>query len=299
MLRRGTLGTLLFALLGLLPACKDKPSATTPSPAASVTIDVSGPAARGEAVAFRSEPFSVGMKRRESDVTTTSMAMNIDAGGGQPVTTSMTMTDTDTETRELLAVHGNVATKVRVTFDRREQRLVENGKETQKPSRVAGKSYVVEAKDGKLEVRDPAGALVPKEEADEVAKHFESLGRPDPVASALPDSLRPGERVETVARSLREYLALVSGMTVSDVSVVFKERQGDEGVFTLAMTMAKQDERIAITISLAGEMRVSTRTKETTRVDLSGPLEVAPSASSRLKVDGSGTMTMKMTQTPL
>jgi hypothetical protein len=300
MLRR----TLVLATL-LLVACKDKPAPEAPAPAVSSATAAAAPkAGSAEPVTFTRRPLAVGMKRQESNDMTMKMSLSVDPGTGQPMLTNMTMTEGTKETRELLAVTGDVPTKVKATFDKVEQRATEDGRDQARPSRIAGKTYVVEAKDGSLEITGADGKLANKAEAAEVQKHFRSLGKVDPLASALPkEPVRPGDKVPSIAKSLQQFMEQGSdGMSISDVDVTYKEKQGDEGVFALALKMKKEDAQMALNIALTGEMRISTTTGEPTKLEITGPLTVGPSASGKgpkMKIDGSGSMTLKMLTTAL
>lgn len=280
-----------------------KPEGAAPPGSASAIAAASARTAsatdRG-AVTFTRKPPKVGVKREELSVMKMSFSMDVDPGNGKPIRQETSIAETNKKTQELLALDGEIPTKVKVTFDRDEEAMTEGGNERKTPSKIAGKTYVVEAKDGKIVVSDAAGKLAPKPEATRVDKHFKSLGKLDPLSSAIPKTpLEPGAKVDSIAKSLEGYLKQGSdGMNVSDVRVTFKERSGDDGVFDLALKMGKEDETVSMSMDLDGEMRLSTSTGEPSKLALSGPITIAGKSDpkgTKMRISGTGTMSMSMT----
>ena len=77
-------------------------------------------------------------------------------------------------------------------------------------------------------------------------------------------------------------------MTATDVVVTFKEQRGEDGVFDVALKLAKDEGATKMTIAVKGDVWVSTKTSSTTRMDLAGPVAISGAAT------GAGTMTMKL-----
>jgi hypothetical protein len=216
----------------------------------------------------------VGAKREESSQLTMSLAMTVDGGRSD-----VNVRESVKRTEEILAVKGEAITKERVTFD---------AVQSTGPTTIAGKTFVVEAKDGKIEVLEGTG------DAREVERHLKNLGKPDPMLTALPVAgVVPGQNVEGVARVISEQLKDTGeGMVASDVVVTFKERRGEDGIFGVAMKLTKDEGAMKMTIAVKGDVWVSTKTSSTTKMDLSGPVTIAGGQMS--KTEGAGTMTMKM-----
>lgn len=263
-----------WVILAALVAC------TKPDPAP----DAAAATAAARTVFTKAAPV-VGAKRRESSELVMTMSMTVDGRRSD-----VNVSESVKRTEEILAVNGDAITKAKVTFD---------SVESSQASAVVGKTFVVEAKDGKLDVRDAEGKPAPPGQAREVEKHLESLGRPDPMLAALPPAgVVPGEKVDGVARAISDQLKdRGDGMTVSDVVVTFKERRGDDGVFDVALKLTKDEGATKMVIAVKGDAWVSTKTSWPTKMDLAGPVTIAGGRT--VKTEGSGKMSMKMEATGL
>lgn len=221
-----------------------------------------------------------GAKRRESSELT--MALSLATDGGRA---NVNVRESVKRTEEILAVTGDAVTKTKVTFD---------SVEATQPSVVGGKTFVVESKDAKLDVRDEQGKPAPADQAKEVEKHLKNLGKPDPMLAALPTGgVLPGQKVEGVAKAIRDQLKDDGdGMVANDVVVTFKEQRGDDGVFDVALELVKDEGSSKMVIKVQGAAWVSTKTSSTTKMELTGPVSIGGGSMS--KTEGSGTMTMKM-----
>ena len=207
------------------------------------------------------------------------VTMTVDGGRSE-----VTISESVKRTEEILAVAGDAITKTKVTFD---------AVQSTGPSTVAGKTFVVEAKGGRIEVIDAkadAGA-----DAKEVEKYLKNLGKPDPMLAALPaGGVSPGEKVDGVAKVISDQLRdSGDGMTATDVVVTFKEKRGEDGVFDVALKLTKDEGPTKMTIAVKGDVWVSTKTSSTTRMDLAGPVAISGGTT------GTGTMTMKLDAKPL
>lgn len=267
--------SLLAATLVLAACKKDAPP----------DADAGAISAAAKGTSFTKIAPAVGTKRQESSDLRMTMAMTVD---GRKDDTSVT--ESVRRTDEVLAVAGNVVTKVKTKFET---------VESTQPSAIAKKTYVVEAKDGKLDVRDEQGKPSPPGEAREVEKHFKNLGKPDPMLAALPaTALVPGQKVDAIAEALTEHVKEPGeSMTVKDVVVTFREGRAEEGIFDVTMKLTKEEGPVSMVIDVKGETWVSTKTGATTKMTLAGPIRVA--GGNAVKVDGSGKMSMKMEATTL
>jgi hypothetical protein len=279
---------LLFAATLTTAACKKQPDPAKeggPTPAVS------------SGTVFRKVLPSVGSKREESSDMTMSVAMRVDvAGRNQNV--DMIAKEIVKHVDEVLAVNGDAITKEKVTFGTVAAKRTEAGKEKSDPSPVSGKTYVVESKDGKIDVRDENGKGVSGAEEKDVRKQLKSLGKADPMFAALPQAaLVPGQKVDAIAKALTEQLKEESEeTTVKDVVVTFKEQRGEDGVFAVALKLTKEEGPMAMEIDVTGEALVSTKTGWPTKMSLAGPIHVGPGKASALgmNVSGSGKMAMQI-----
>ena len=217
---------------------------------------------------------AVGAKRQESSELSMKVSMNVDGGRSE-----ISISESVKRTEEIIDVAGDAITKTKVTFD--------EVKSTQ-PSALTGKTFVVEAKDGRIDVvaaKDDA-----KADAKEVEKYLKNLGKPDPMLAALPSGgVAPGEKVDGVAKVISAQLRdSGDGMIASDVVVTFKEKRGEDGVFDVGLKLTKDEGATKMTIAVKGDVWVSTKTSSTTRMDLAGPVTISGAKT------GTGTMTMKL-----
>jgi hypothetical protein len=245
---------------------------------------------------------TVGQKTERMSEAAISLTINADAEGtGTPERTETSSGVLLKDTAETLAVSGDASTKVRVTFDKVDRRRKERRKQTTKSSAIAGRSYIIEAKNGRIEVSEESGELASASEAKEVEKHFQSLGRPDLLLAGVPPTpLKPGDRSEPLATALTEKLTEeLEGMKVLDVGVIFKERSGEDGLFDVAMKLSKEEGAMRLAVDLTGPMRLSTTSGGVTlTVDLKGPITVSTKVApmSKAKYGGAGSMTVKLEQ---
>lgn len=249
---------------------------------------------------------AVGDKREEDAVMGMDLAMEIDPGTGKTIKQDMKMSETTKTTKELLALNGDVPSKVKVTYTSVDSKMTEMGKEKAKPSPIAGKTYIIEAKDGKTVITSGDGKTPPAVETKEIEKNFKSLGKPDPIAAALPTTpLKPGEKVDSLAKALVAFMndkeTSDDSPKVSDAVVTFKEKSGDDAVFDISLKMDKNDPAMTMSMPLTGQMKISTKTSEPSHIELKGPITMksGDDPKSKAKVNGSGTMSLKMDQKKL
>jgi hypothetical protein len=142
-----------------------------------------------------------------------------------------------------------------------------------KPTAIAGKTYVVEAKDGALFVTDEKGAAPPSEQAD-LVKYAQGQKVTFPPAE-LAGAVQTGDTFQFVELSLT--LTALSGGTAS---------------FDITMEMAADaGPLIHMTIPLEGTISVEVASGLPDEMNMEGPVSVAPpNADVATKVTGSGRM---------
>jgi hypothetical protein len=241
--------------------------------------DVAPDAAAASRTVFVKAAPVVGARRQESSELVMTIAMTVDGRHSD-----MSVSESVKRTEEILAVSGDAVTKAKVTFD---------SVQSTQPSTIAGKTFIVEAKDGKLDVRDDQGKAALAADAKDVERHLKNVGKAEPMLTALPAiGVMPGQKVDGVARAIADQLRESGdGMTVSDVVVTFKEQRGDTGVFDVALKLSRDDGTMKMEIAVKGDAWVSTKTSWPTKLDLSGPVTIA---AGQAKTDGSGKMSMKL-----
>jgi hypothetical protein len=297
------------SLLLVLAACGQGKEQPQPQPSAKVTPPVKAevpptkvappptPVATGDGTVFVKRAPAVGDKSEEKVSMTMSMETSVDVDGK---TQKATMEKSETEARqeEVLAVSGEAVTKVKVTFSDKTATIKEDQKERKRPSPVAGKTYVVEAKDGKLIVLLDGDRPAPAMQAKVVKEAFELLGKVDPLYAGVPRRpLKPGDKVEELAKAMKEFvLVRAKEMQVSNVSVVFQGAKDGEGVFDVEVGLTAVEKPMRFDMKLKGQARMSLTTGQPSSTILKGPLSVGSTEAegSKMKISGTGTVEMKM-----
>lgn len=295
---RGAIGLMLACELAV--ACKGKAGdgvqQTSTSPAPPHTDDA-------RPTIFVKKGVTVGQKREDSSDMTMSTLLNIDAHGeGKSVRSEMALDESMRAMVEVVAANADVVQKIKVSFSSFETTVKENGKEKKRSNPVAGKTYVVESKNGLLEIHDERGKTVSTAERTTVERQYRTIGKADPFVSALPTSpVKPGQKIESLGKALVDQMKdNAEGMSISDVAVTFKDVAGDDGIFDITAKMSRDDGPMTMTIDLRGETRVSVKTGEPIKIELKGPIVVTSRGDkSKAKIDGSGVIAMKMERKPL
>ncbi|MDB4992855.1 MAG: hypothetical protein JWM74_287 [Myxococcaceae bacterium] len=233
----------------------------------------------GEAMTFGHPPLRVGDKFEEQTSNAYTMTMRIGSVGASPQVTSIENTERETKQVEVLAVAKDAITKLRVNYTEKSTIVGMGGTNAPSPAPIAGKTYVVEAKDGKTTVLSDHASAPPSAEVAAVLKDHRRLGKPDAIALRMPERpLHIGEVVPELAQAVSEELG-EDNMKPAAVRVMLRERKGDAGVFELTLTLTRDEGMMSFSVTLSGQMTLRTSDAQMTSVDLTGPLVIAPSAT--------------------
>lgn len=259
-------------------------------------------------ITFKAKAPAVGDKTDEKKVSDLKMTMSIEMGP-KPKTMELAENETSTKKTEVLAVDGKAVTKAKITYADYKKVETEDGKEKKKPpSPLAGKTYVLELKDGKTVATDEKGGKLPKDEETKVLQKNRHFGKPDPVLDGLPtESLKPGDKADKMAKALEQYFAddddsAKDPPAVTDVTVKLDsiEKDGDDqvGVFSVKLTLSSKDNKGPVSMKMPLEGKVKVRAKDgfTTSIDLKGPLSVS-SNDAKMKISAKGDAHMTLTNT--
>ncbi len=241
--------------------------------------------ALGEAVTFGHSPLRVGDRFEEQTSSFYSMTMRIGSMGAAPQVTTIENTERETKQVEVLATAKDAITKLRVKYTEKSTAAGMGGTSAPSPASIAGKTYVVESKDGKTTVLSDHASPPPPPEVAAVLKDHKRLGKPDAIALRMPERpLHVGEVVPELAQAVTEELG-EDTMKPAAVRVTLRERKGDAGVFELTLTLTRDEGMMTFSVALSGEMTLRTSDAQMTSVDLTGPVVIAPS-SAALGVQG-------------
>jgi hypothetical protein len=231
----------------------------------------------------------------------THMAMGPAGADGGAGAQTMDLREEETRLEEVLATSGEAVTRLKVTYVARVEAMTEGGKERARPSPLVGKTFIVEAKDGRVAVLTEAGRPAPPPLARDVGAAYAFVGKPDPVLARMPTRpLVPGAPVPELADAIREEIAAkAKDMTIAGVAVTFTGVRGEEGVFAVTLELAKDEPPTRLAINLAGELRVTTATSAVAALTLRGPLRVTAAPGSSAKITGSGTLSLTLARRKL
>lgn len=195
-----------------------------------------------------------------------------------------------TELKQIVALDGDVVTKVKVTHRAITRQETVNGTPRAQPTPSLGKTYLVWRDRGELQVSYVDGTAPPAAEIKEVRKGNRSVGRPEPMDRIVAGRVwKIGERFELTATQLAEL-----NQTMSDdgepalTSMTLTLHTVDDAVATMAMTMTMAMARAAdrMTIDFTGTVKLDRRTGRVLELGGTGPF----SGVAQLKMVGTLTM---------
>lgn len=278
-------------------------------------------AAGKAAVASPQAARSIQFKKKDAvigrtDELTSHFEMRLDfafgaQGAEEPTKIESTNGEDSRQTQTVLAARGRIIDKVKVAYGDRIEFGEEDGKEERTVSPVSGKTYLAEAKKGRIVVTNARGKAVPKEEADLVTKDLPELGKLDPLEEAIPETpLEVGAPLERFSLALADYLKRDSDpdTEVRDTQVHLAEiRQGPRGLTGILAIEATfvvriDDTPFTLTIPLKGTMPVLAEGAEVLEIALSGPVNMVLDPELKklgLQVTGQGEMKILVTSRPL
>lgn len=302
-MKRLTILATTLALVVLGSACKKGDPKKDPTAAASASAGAGAVVAAGTpkespppetGVKFTKKQPAVGAKRTED--MKSDMAMKLTMAGK---VNEMQMAESSKKEEEILEVTNNAIMKVKVTFAEDAKSMAEGGKPAKaKPSAIAGKTYIVASKDGKISVLNEKEKAAPKPEASLVEKQYKTLGKPDPMLLAMPErALKEGEEVpelsEALAKAMKDH---DDKATIEATKVTFKKKDGDNGIFDVAMTIKSGEGPFKMSVPLKGTISLRMADAWPTSMDLTGPLAFEMSdKDKKAGVEGGGTL--KITST--
>lgn len=259
---------------------------------------------------FKKKMPAVGAKFVEEELKTMSLTLNVTPpkAGAKAIKVVKSERESVEKAVEVLAVSADAVTKVKVTYKAHSKIETEGGVDTPKTSPVAGKSYVVESKNGAVSVLSDRGAPVPEAEAKEVKGDFKSLGRPDRMQNALPDTpIKVGDKVESLAQALRDRMSKddeddESTKVTVEKSTITLARVNDAGpvktgVFSVQLDLLMEKPEMVMRMKMAGEVEARMDSGQVVSMSFQAPLMVnSPAKASGPKVSGVGLATMSSTQ---
>lgn len=283
------------------------PSASAGGPAGSAPKAEEGvfgklkQAVSGEVTITRKPP-KVGSKRKVEH--TSNLTLDITYG---PKKIGVLEDEVNKRTEEVLGVTGDLVTKAKVTYEQRTKTKNQDGR-TGAPDKnvLAGKTFIVEHKDGKVLVTNEDGKPVDAASKAAVEKDYKRFGKPNAVSAAVPTRpLKIGEEVKELSAAIVEDLkedmdAEKAGLTVEAPKVVLDRKDGDNAVFVITMTMKMAKGPLKGSIPLVGGVTVRASDGFLVRSETNGPINLDISEADKAKgVSGAGSVKRTDVFTPL
>lgn len=249
---------------------------------------------------IRQQAPAVGRVQHETSIAQTTAEMRLVT----PAHTSAVNIDKTAVTRqtvEVLEINDRAPTKIRVTYEEKTERAKEDGEDKVQVSPLTGRTYVVEAVDGRVVVTGE-GPLSAVEET-RVVKDYRRLGQPDPFVSAIPArELKAGEEVPELAATLAQELSRASAgpdsapPQVELASVKVKELTEDRVVFDVVLTFIQIQGPLSAKAELTGTVSVFRDDGWPAKMALEGPLTFGPTpaaAAAGAKIEGKGSTSLR------
>ncbi|MCK8503667.1 hypothetical protein [Myxococcus fulvus] len=193
-----------------------------------------------------------------------------------------------------LEVKGPLVTKAKLAYgDVVDVMKDPQGRQKRQVTVVHQKTYVGEARAGRVEVTDANGQPVPPEEAELVRKDLDGLGAEDPIAAAFPRGpVKVGAKLDGVARAFEKLLRKGNPASVKfrktrvQLQEIHEDPRGLVGLFLVSTTMElAPDEQNPMTTTIAyqGTMHVLGEGTELTAFNLQGPVVYTPIPAMKAK----------------
>lgn len=246
------------------------------APSASAAASAEPPKATGTKLTKKSP--AAGAKRTQEE----SSATNIKISLGKK---SLAMHEEESKKaeEEILEASGDTVTKLKVTFVEDKKTSTDEGKPArEKKSPIAGKTYTVSVKDGKLTVLNDKDKPAPKAEADLVAKRYHDLGKPDEIMAAIPTrALNDGDDVPELATAFEKKMASEAKdpkkekakVAFEGAKFTFKGKEGDSAAFDILVTMKADVGFLGkMTVPMKGKMLLRVADAWPVSMTLAGPM---------------------------
>jgi hypothetical protein len=236
----------LVALFTCLAGCAPAPSAARP------------PSSSSNEIVIHVKPMAVGMVAVSTSTLQRETLVQV---GDLPRKVEMTYKKLTTTRDEILAMVDGHRTRSRITFVQHEVHEGPRGHIEVTPSRVAGKTYVVERRGADVIVTGADGAAVADEERAAVLEELPNFGKGARFGEGIPSGpIRVGERVDSMEKVMAAELAEGErGPDASDVSITLEEIRDVDGVpcavFRLHVTFGgKTDDHATAKATMSGTM---------------------------------------------
>ena len=276
----------LAAVLSVAAAAGCKGSAERGKAAASAApAPSSAPAPAPRTVRLDRRPAAIGEKRRTTRNTSLSLSVEFWQESEKLGTNDSLRKESYERTVEVLGLVGGAPAKVSAHYDqyRREESAAD--KPPVDTSDLKGKTYLLDATDGKLSLRIE-GKDVPKAEAEELRRLHGDLGKDDPVVGTIGDApITVGQPLSMRKELLRTLITADSGELDSG-RIWLEEIQSRDGrdvaLFKwTADTHSREQNGLEVKWHMTGQALVALSPAATLSTSLKGSLDVSGATTQR------------------
>jgi hypothetical protein len=258
------------------------------------------PAPPRATVAFSQANVTAGMARVSRVWVGRRMLFSVDRGTA-PVTTELVVGELDEHRDDVVEATNGAPTKLKVTFLHKQATVVTNGNERTLKSPVAGKSYLVQSKDGTLFITTDQGRRVSQAEGDVIAQGYEDIGLDDLVVKGLAGhTLAVGDGADALVSGMEDDIARATdghvgfGQMSATLSGTRDVAGQSCGVFNVHVELAVKLEKVEARADVSGELVVATAGALPVAMSLHGPV-VMGGETARADVEGQGDVRVEAT----
>ncbi len=270
----------VVAALALGACAPTKPAATPP------TSGAIAPAV-SDGIRFPLPRPKVGDVVTETEVR--SIAATVEVSPTQQV--HVLSSEQRTELKQIVALDGDVVTKVKITHRAISSQEIVNGTPRARPTPTLGKTYLVWRAGGVVQVSYVDGTAPPAEEIKEVRRGNSSVGRREPMDRIVAGRVWTiGERFDVTAPQLAELNQTMrddDDATLTAMSLTLQTVDAEVATLALTLALSATGTDGDSTMALAGVVRLDRKTGRVLELGGSGPF------SGVIKLKMVGTMTMK------
>lgn len=284
--------TAAIAMLIALSGCKKEDLGKTGASSSASSSLVSAPVPKEIGTKFTKKDPTVGDKRTQDEKSEMQLKISMKKQSFEFAEQESTKCE-----EEILEVSNGAVTKMRVTFAEDVKTKTEGSRASKpKSSAVAGKTYVVLAKDGKINVLNSKDKPASGPEARLVENRYRTLGKPDEVIAAIGDRvLKEGDEVPELVRAIESELQpkdkkIDNKLTFAGTKVLFAGKEGDQGIFDVTVTM-RVGGFMKMEVPLKGKLRARLSDAHLAAFSVDGPINLELQERDKKQgLEGNGTM---------
>jgi hypothetical protein len=290
---RGAL-TAFFSVI-VVAGCKGSPEASKAAASAAPSASAAPPA---RTVRLEHQAATIGEKRHTMHTTELTLSVEFWQESEKLGTADSHRKETYDRTLQVLGLVGDEPAKAHVHYDHYESHETAPNKPAVDSKALDGKSYVLDAADGTLQIEGDGGKAVTREETDALRKLHADLGKDDPVVASIGDApITLGKPLSMRKELLRALLTSESGELKS--GRIWLEQVKTEGGREVAVfewtadTHSQEDNGLEITWHMSGDAVIALAPAVTLSTSLKGSLDVSGTTyqhGARVTLAGAGSI---------